>query len=162
SSSTRRSWYAPSRWRAAGTCAGRPEPGYPGAVAATDMISAMQRRYQRFFGTRPPVPFAVAPAAGGPAHAFGTGEPAFTIPVRDPRGARALAGLDQFQVAVAYLNGWLDVDGDVATALKMRTFFRDVHPIAWLSQFAPALIRGRREHDRRSISHHYDEDSEFF
>jgi len=47
-------------------------------------------------------------------------------------------------------------------ALKMRRFFKDIHPIAWLTQFTPALLRGRTEHDRRSISHHYDEDSEFF
>jgi cyclopropane-fatty-acyl-phospholipid synthase len=95
-------------------------------------------------------------------HHFGSGEPAFTITVRDGRGARALAGLDQFGVAVAYLQGWLDVDGDLVAALRMRKFFKDFHPIAWFSQFAPALVRGRAEHDRRSISAHYDEDSEFF
>src|SRR5262249_6396632 len=44
----------------------------------------------------------------------------------------------------------------------MRKFFPDVHPIAWLGRFAPALLRGSREHDRRSISAHYDRESEFF
>ncbi len=127
-----------------------------------DVIAPLQRRYQRFFAGRPAIPFAVSPAAGAPPHGFGDGEPAFTITVRDDRGARALAGLDQFGVAVAYLQGWLDVDGDLATALRMRRFFRDVHPIAWLTRFAPAMLRGNREHDRRSISAHYDEDSEFF
>ncbi|HWB37028.1 MAG TPA: class I SAM-dependent methyltransferase, partial [Rugosimonospora sp.] len=130
--------------------------------AQQPMIAALERRYRDFFATRPAVPFAVAPAPGAPAHSFGAGEPVFTITVRDGRGARALASLDQFGVAVAYLEGWLDVDGDLAAALRMRRFFRDIHPIAWLSRFAPALIQGRREHDRRSISHHYDEDSEFF
>jgi cyclopropane-fatty-acyl-phospholipid synthase len=137
-----------------------PPPGYIDAVV--DVITPLQRRYQRFFATRPAIPFAVSPAAGAPAHSFGQGEPAFTITVRDRKGARALAGLDQFGVAVAYLQGWLDVEGDLSAALRMRQFFRDFHPVAWLTRFAPAMVRGHKEHDRRSISHHYDEDSEFF
>lgn len=126
------------------------------------MIAPLQRRYQTFFAGRTPVSFAVVPAPGAAAHTFGPDEPVYTISVSDERGAKALASLDQFGVAVAYLNGWLDVDGDLITALKMRTFLRDFHPVAWASQFLPALIRGKREHDRRSISAHYDEDSDFF
>src|SRR5215475_1965058 len=122
----------------------------------------MRRRYQTFFADRPAVVFAVAPAADAAPQLFGTGDPVFTISVLDERGAKALASLDQFQVAVAYLQGWLDVEGDLATALKERKFFRDIHPIAWISSFAPALLRGQREHDRRSMAHHYDEESEFF
>lgn len=142
--------------------AGGASLGYPRAMAASDVISALQRRYQTFFASQPAVPFAVAPA-GGPAHTFGPGEPAFTITIKDRRGAKALAALDQLGVAVAYLQGWLDVDGDLAAALKMRRFFSDFHPITYLSRFTPgALLRGRKEHDRRAISQHYDEDSEFF
>ncbi|GAA4685958.1 class I SAM-dependent methyltransferase [Phytohabitans rumicis] len=131
-------------------------------MAGTDMIAALQRRYQEFFASRPAVPFAVA-AVGGAAHRFGSGDPLFTITVKDTRGARALTGLDQLGIAVAYLQGWLDVDGDLVAALKMREFFKDFHPIAFLSRFTPAALwRGRKEDDRRAISHHYDEDSEFF
>jgi cyclopropane-fatty-acyl-phospholipid synthase len=125
------------------------------------VVAALQRRYQAFFATQPAIPFAVAPAGGAP-HAFGDGDPAFTITISDRRGAKALAGLDQFGVAVAYLQGWLDVDGDLAAALRMRNFFRDLHPLTWIGQLAPALLRGRKEHDRQAISEHYDEDSEFF
>jgi cyclopropane-fatty-acyl-phospholipid synthase len=135
---------------------------YIDAVAAPDVIAALHRRYESFFATRPEVPFAVAPT-GAPAHLFGTGDPLFTITVRDPRGAKALATLDQFAVAVAYLQGWLDVDGDLAAALKMRRFFRDVHPVAFLARLTPAtLLHGRHEDDRRAIARHYDEDSAFF
>ena len=100
-------------------------------MAASDLVGALQRRYQTFFASRPGTPFAVV--AGETPHHFGTGEPAFTITVRDGRGAKALAALDQFRVAVAYLQGWLDVDGDLVAALKMRQFFKAVHPIAWLT-----------------------------
>ena len=130
------------------------------AVTTSDMISALGRRYQTFFATAPETPFAVEVDAT--LHAFGSGEPVFTISVSDPRGEKALGSLDQFGVAVAYLNGWLDVQGDLAAALKMRDFFKDIHPIAWVSQFIPSLIRGRKESDKRAISHHYDEDSDFF
>ena len=125
------------------------------------MISALQRRYQSFFATGTAVPFAVADVGGEP-HRFGTGDPEFTIRVLDARGAKALETLDQFGIAVAYLEGWLDVDGDLAAALRMRRFFRDIHPVKWVSQFVPSLIKGRKASDREAISHHYDEDSEFF
>jgi cyclopropane-fatty-acyl-phospholipid synthase len=126
------------------------------------MMAALQRRYQSFFASQPAIPFAVAAPDTPEPRRFGDGEPEFTITVRDARGAKALAGLDQLGVAVAYLEGWLDVDGDLAVALKMRNFFRDVHPVAWVSQFAPALLRGRVRSDKKAISHHYDEDSDFF
>jgi cyclopropane-fatty-acyl-phospholipid synthase len=125
------------------------------------MIAALQRRYQAFFSTRPGISFAVSELDGEPHH-FGDGEPVFTIKVLDQRGAKALAGLDQFGVAVAYLEGSIDVDGDLAKALTMRDFFHDIHPIAWVSNFVPILLKGRKESDRKAISHHYDEDSEFF
>jgi cyclopropane-fatty-acyl-phospholipid synthase len=135
--------------------------GYIGAVATKDLVRALDKRYRTYFETRSPISFAVQPL-GAPAHVFGPAEPAFVITVKERLGAKALASLDQFQIAIAYLKGWLDIDGDVMAALKMRKFFPDFHPIAWLGRYAPALLRGGQEHDRRSISAHYDEESEFF
>lgn len=125
------------------------------------MVGALRRRYDSFFANRPPVPFAVVDGAGTEHH-LGPGVPEFTMLVRDPRGARALAGLDQFAVAVAYLQGWLDVEGDLAAALRIREFFTDRHPVARYAGLFTGLVRGRREDDRRAISHHYDTESEFF
>ncbi|GIF74403.1 class I SAM-dependent methyltransferase [Asanoa siamensis] len=131
-------------------------------MSPSDMIATLRRRYQSFSANQPAVPFAVAPPGQSPA-VIGTGDPVFTITVKDPRGAKPLGALDQFGVAVAYLQGWIDVDGDLAAALRMRRFFNDFHPIAFLSRFTPgALIQGRKENDRRAISQHYDEESEFF
>jgi cyclopropane-fatty-acyl-phospholipid synthase len=121
----------------------------------------LDRRYSSYFADRPPVTFSVTTLAGDK-HTFGNGEPAFTLSVLSAAGAKALASLDQLQVAVAYLRGQLDVDGDVMAALKMRKFFPDFHPIAWVARFAPALFRGTSEHDRRSISAHYDREADFF
>jgi cyclopropane-fatty-acyl-phospholipid synthase len=44
----------------------------------------------------------------------------------------------------------------------MRNFFRDIHPLKWASQFVPSLLHGRKASDRKAISSHYDEDSDFF
>jgi cyclopropane-fatty-acyl-phospholipid synthase len=137
------------------------QPGYIDAVAAHDLVGTLSRRYQAYFAERRPVSFALQQAGGLP-HTFGPDQPAFTITVNDDRGAKALASLDQLQVAMAYLKGWIDLDGDLVTALAMRKFFPDFHPIAWLGRFAPALLRGGQEHDRRSMSAHYDRDSDFF
>jgi cyclopropane-fatty-acyl-phospholipid synthase len=134
-------------------------------VATSNLIQALDRRYRTYFANRTPVTFTVRSTVGpAPAreHTLGTGEPAFTVTIRDLEGGEALASLDQFQIAIAYLNGHLDLDGDLVTALAMRKFFPDFHPIAWVGRFAPALVQGGKEHDRRSISAHYDRDSDFF
>jgi cyclopropane-fatty-acyl-phospholipid synthase len=125
------------------------------------VVRALERRYRAFFADRAPVPFAVTTPDGATTR-LGPGTPVFTIVVADARGAKALASLDQLQVAVAYLRGHLDVEGDVMALLGIRRFFPDFHPLAWLARFAPSLVRGRTEHDRRAISSHYDRESEFF
>ena len=130
-------------------------------ATSLNLVRTLERRYRTYFATRAPISFAVRPA-GGPAHVFGPDEPAFTLSIAYERGARALGSMDQLQVAIAYLKGWLDLEGDLVTALAMRKFFPDFHPVAWLGRFAPALLRGNKEHDRRSISAHYDRESEFF
>ncbi len=126
-----------------------------------DVFRVLDKRYHAYFAHRPPVSFGVS-TPDGQKHTFGPGEPAFTIVVADPKGAKALTSLDQLQVALAYLRGHIDVDGDLMAVLAMRKFFPDVHPIAWLSRFAPGFFQGRAEHDRRSISAHYDRESDFF
>ena len=130
-------------------------------MAGTSVISTLDKRYRAYFAYRPPVSFAVQ-TPQGPKHTFGPDRPLFTIIANDDEGARALSSMDQLQVAMAYLHGHLDVDGDMMAALAMRKFFPDIHPVAWLSRFAPMLLRGAAEHDRRSISAHYDRESDFF
>ncbi|HEX5540099.1 MAG TPA: hypothetical protein VFX60_00825 [Micromonospora sp.] len=49
-------------------------------MAPTDLISRLQRRYDRFFAMRPGVPLAVA-APGGAAHTFGGSDPGNSAPL---------------------------------------------------------------------------------
>lgn len=123
------------------------------------VLSSLARRHRVYSASHPVPPFAVRFRTGPPS-VFGDGEPEFTIVATDETGEKALASLDQFQVAVAYLEGHLDIDGDMQSALSIRALFNDFHPIAWLSKYAPKLVRTRN--DRRSIAAHYDRDSDFF
>jgi cyclopropane-fatty-acyl-phospholipid synthase len=123
-------------------------------MAHIHLAERLERRYRTFFASYPVrIPFEVRELDGSVIR-LGAGEPAFTIVVADSRGARALASLDQFAIGVAYLDGWIDIQGDLMAALSIRSMFRDVHPIVWLRRYAMG--------DRAAISSHYDNDSDFF
>src|SRR3954465_5198074 len=73
------------------------------AVATSNLIQALDRRYRTYFANRAPITFTVRSTVGpAPAreHIFGPGEPAFTITIRDGRGGAALASRDQLQIAM--------------------------------------------------------------
>jgi AcrR family transcriptional regulator len=121
-------------------------------------VLSLARRHRAYVATHPTPTFAVRFPAGEPM-TFGDGEPEFTIV---EAGEKALASLDQLQIAVAYMDGHLDVDGDMQSALSMRALFNDFHPLTWLSKFVPGLLGLGHRQDRRSIAAHYDRDPEFF
>jgi cyclopropane-fatty-acyl-phospholipid synthase len=122
---------------------------------------ALGRRHGRLAALRA-VPSWEIRSEDGLTRRFGEGQPSFTIVVRDRRGARALADRDQLGVATAYIQGWLDVEGDMAAALSMRDLFHDWHPILQASRFLGPLVRGQVRSDDRFIAMHYDDDPEFF
>ena len=123
--------------------------------------TALARRHE-VLAARRPVPSWEIRSPDGLSRRFGSGAPEFTIVVRDQRGAQVLADRDQLGVAQAYLEGSLDVEGDMAAALSMRDLFHDWHPIAQAGRFLGPLIHGQVSSDDRFISTHYDEDPEFF
>ena len=58
---------------------------------------------------------------GRPSRRFGQGEPAFQILVRNQAGVAALGSLNENRIGEAYLNGDIDLGGDVVAALDLRT-----------------------------------------
>lgn len=93
---------------------------------------------------------------------FGDGTPAFTVVVNDQRGLAALASLDVTATGVAYLEGALDVEGDVKQLLALRGLFTNRHPLRFAYRFVRPMLFGQVASDRKWIAHHYDEDPEFF
>jgi cyclopropane-fatty-acyl-phospholipid synthase len=124
-------------------------------------ISRLERRHTEFFRNRDAVSFAVR-FSDGDCHVFGDTEPAFSIAGLDRHGDRALASLDLLQIGDAFINGSLDIEGDILTAMSVRRLFGDFHPLVWIGRFLPAVVRGRTGHDSESIAAHYDRDADFF
>jgi cyclopropane-fatty-acyl-phospholipid synthase len=125
------------------------------------LVKAIESRYSSFFPEDERVPFAVH-LAGGPTAVFGGDEPAATLVVKNPSGMAALRTLDVARIGEAYLNGALDVLGDLSRLLALRDLFRDRHPILYLSRFVLPALRGQVRSDRGWIAAHYDEDPDFF
>ena len=94
--------------------------------------------------------------------AFGSTEPRFTLVVKDGRGLAALATMDTTAAGEAYLDGSLDVEGELADLLALRGLFSDRHPVRLAARFVRPFLRGQVAVDKQNIAHHYDEDPDFF
>jgi hypothetical protein len=100
---------------------------------------------------------------GRPLQRFGTGEPAFRLTVHNHRGISALASLDERRIGEAYLEGALDLDGDMVAALSMRTRLTDTHPLTYLwSTYGQKLLFGQVSRDKKWIHEHYDHEPDFY
>lgn len=127
----------------------------------TRVVRSVAARYAAVLPPAQRVPFAVR-LADGPSATIGDGTPAATVVLNDRRGVAALGTLDVLRIGEAYLNGAIDVLGDLSQLLALRELLHDRHPLLFLARFAPALVRGQVRSDRRFIAAHYDEDPDFF
>jgi cyclopropane-fatty-acyl-phospholipid synthase len=100
---------------------------------------------------------------GEAAHRIGRGVPAFRIVVRDSEGMAALRSFDETRIGEAYLDGRIDVQGDLVAALRLRAGLLDRHPgIKWWSTYGRKWVYGQTASDRKWIAEHYDTDPEFY
>jgi cyclopropane-fatty-acyl-phospholipid synthase len=92
----------------------------------------------------------------GAPRTFGRGDPRFTLTIRRPAAARALASLDALAVAHAYLDGDFDLDGDLVAALGYQEQLGDFHPWIYLWRRLEPLLLGRPRVNPDWIALHYD------
>jgi cyclopropane-fatty-acyl-phospholipid synthase len=93
----------------------------------------------------------------------GAGEPAFTVQIVTDKGLAAMSAFDELAVAEAYMDGDLDIEGDLLTALKLRPVLGDPHPFKYLyATWVAPLLFGQVGRDKKWIKSHYDVDREFF
>ena len=98
-----------------------------------------------------------------PPQRVGQGELAFRLVVHNQQGVSALSSLDELRIGEAYLNGDLDLEGDLVAAFNLRTKFTDNHPLAHLwSTYGQRLLFGQVSRDKQWISEHYDSESDFY
>lgn len=116
---------------------------------------------QRVFGDRVGIPLEIR-LWGGRTYRFGDAEPAVKILVKDRKGLSALRRLDELRICEAYMNGSLDVLGDMLGFASLRPGLHDHHPLHDLwRRLAPWLV-GRITTDRHAIAAHYDFASDFY
>ena len=89
-------------------------------------------------------------------------EPRFRLTIRNQSGLRALISLDELRLAIAYLQGDIDVDGDFLSCLDLREILTDHHPIQSLQRFLKPLLFGQRRSDLAWVPKHYDHGNEFY
>ena len=110
----------------------RNAPVVPGA-AFKRLVRAFEARYRAYFAPGQEVTFALR-GPEGEEHLFGVGEPAFTLVANDAGGADSLASLDVTEAASAYLDGKVDLEGDILRLIQMRDFWTDRRPIRSVSR----------------------------
>ncbi len=99
---------------------------------------------------------------GDRTYRFGKGEPQVKVFVKDPHGLAALGRLDELAICEAYMDGSLDVSGDMLSFVSLRGLLRDRHPLHWVWRRIAPLLIGRAATGRRAIAAHYDVSSEFY
>ena len=87
---------------------------------------------------------------------FGNGEPAFTLRTHNVSGLDALASLDALTIAHAYMDGDLDIEGDLLAALSYQERLGDFHPAIYLWRRVKPILLGRPRVNPAWIALHYD------
>ncbi len=128
-------------------------------ASAPDRLSRLIQK--RVFGDRVKIPLEIR-LWGGRTYRFGAGEPAVKILVKDRQGLSALRRLDELRICEAYMNGSLDVQGDMLGFASLRPGLQDRHPLYDLWQRIAPWFVGRVKTDQHAIAEHYDFASDFY
>jgi cyclopropane-fatty-acyl-phospholipid synthase len=92
--------------------------------------------------------------ASGQVERFGSGEPQFKLKFKNDRSLRY--GFDEFAFADAFVNGDIEIDGDLGALLQLRTRLKDrVRFSAWLKFIHALLFKRETAVNRKAISDHY-------
>lgn len=127
------------------------------------LLGRLCRRYAELARRDPRLRSFELTLPGGAAVSFGDDAPAFRIRLRTLRALRAFTRLDEVRIGLAYLEGDLDLEGELLEALRLRPLLTDHHPLLRLrATRLRRLFLGRRRSDALAIADHYDEDPDFF
>jgi cyclopropane-fatty-acyl-phospholipid synthase len=125
------------------------------------LASRYEKRYRDLYTDSAAPSFAVR-APDGQTRTRGGGTASFTLGAKNSAGMTALNSLDSLAIAESYLDGNVDLEGDLESALRMRDLFSDPHPLVSAWHMVRPKIFGQSRMDKQHISHHYDIDAEFF
>lgn len=92
----------------------------------------------------------------------GPQEARFRLTMQQPGGLTALLAFDEVQLALAFLQGDLDVEGDFLSCLDLRVVLTDRHPIQSANRYLKPLLFGQKESDKSWVPKHYDHGNDFY
>lgn len=130
-------------------------------IALVSGCDKMFRSFQARIANRIKVPFAIR-VFGDRNYLFGRGQPNIEIRVNDKAGLAAISGLDEVRICEAYMEGSLDVIGDMLGFISLRSALTDRHPLHRLWQRIAPFFTGSEHADRGAIASHYNFDNEFY
>lgn len=121
----------------------------------SNAISAQLERRLTQLASKLGIPFSVV-HYDGTQRRFGTGDEQFRIALRTERAQQALGRFDALPIAEAYMDGEIEIEGDVFAAMRYQEYLGDQHPLVRLmSRLEPILI-GRQRSNPKWIKLHYD------
>lgn len=135
-----------------------PTPASPAQLSGP--MRFMLRRFSSHFGDMP-IAFDLKLPDGSVIN-LGKGAPAFHVHAKNQAGLRALASLDEGKFGDAYVNGDIDLEGDLLAPFAMRGTMKDNHFITWAWRFIQPLVFGQVHTNKKAISAHYDLDPGLF
>ncbi len=134
-----------------------------GGRLAGELIRRFEKAYAELAQKDPHLAAFELQLPDSPPQLIGRGQPRFKLTVNDKAGARALLSLDETRIGASYLNGSIDITGELVAALRLRPLLSDRHPLKdlWSTWLHPRVF-GQVKSDRKWIAEHYDEDPEFY
>lgn len=132
-------------------------PVHPSASAPRSYLLG---RFAEQFRTSP-VSFDVT-LPDGQIQRFGQGPASFHLELKNSRALRAIASMDEGRFGDAYINGDIDLEGDMLAPFQLRSSMKDFHLLTEAWRYIQPLIFGQVHTNKQAITAHYDIDAEFF
>ena len=128
-------------------------PGRQSGELSPSAVRELEAALQARAGT---VPIAFRVRVDGHCATIGQGEPGFELSIRTPAGMAAVLSLRELAIAEAYLDGDIDLEGDLYGAMALREVLVDRDAGSMLKGWAKPLLVGRRRCNPTWIAQHYD------
>src|SRR5262249_27138260 len=101
------------------------------------------------------IPFCVVNSDGS-VKRYGQGAEQFRIVLHTERAQKALTRFDALPIAEAYMDGEIEIAGDLFAAMRYQEYLGDQHPLIRLASRLEPLLIGRERANPRWIQLHYD------
>ena len=98
----------------------------------------------------------------GAKRSVGQGEPVFSVALHNDHAVKAVRTLDEADIAEAYLQGDMDLDGDMLKPFTLRSELDDSHPLVAAWRFVQPLMFGQVYTNKQAIASHYHLDPDLF